>query len=405
MTMKKAYVVSNNYCVEAKLETQRLINIISKAKAPQSYLYTNKIDDADLIIFYACGHLQTTEDESLNTIRRILSRKKASSELIVWGCLSKINPDSVRRLFGGTMVGPEDWAFFYELFGQPKGVADGVNANALNVDPELEIANARARALSPPHSRVIARFWRYLEEQLPQKIWYIRIESGCANCCTYCSDRLAYRSVKSQPIERIIQQFSLGLRNGYKYFYLVGRDLGSYGYDMGLSLANLLQAIYEKYPRQDYKLLLDNLSPNALIDIYPDLDSSFLSDKVFELGSHIQSGSDRILKLMGKRFKLYDWIRVIKSISKDHPQIRLTTSMIVGFPSESEQDFRDSLNLVNTILFDKIYVYSYNERPGLPSLRIKGRVPENTKRKRERRLTFYAMLNVQKKRISRNLHI
>jgi tRNA A37 methylthiotransferase MiaB len=174
---------------------------------------------------------------------------------------------------------------------------------------------------------------------------------------------------------------------------------------MGFSLANLLQTIYERYPHQDYKLLLDNVSPNALIDIYPDLDSSLLSNKVFELGSHIQSGSGRILKLMGKRFKIYDWIRVIKSISRDHPHIRLTTSMMVGFPSESEQDFRKSLDLVNTLLFDKIYVYSYNERPGLPSRRIKGQVPENIKGKRKRRMLYYAMLNVLKKRISRDLHI
>jgi threonylcarbamoyladenosine tRNA methylthiotransferase MtaB len=398
MNMKKAFFLSNNYCEEAKLETQRLINIISKAGAQPSYLYTNKIDDADLIIFYSCGHLQANEAESINTIRRILSQKKASSELIVWGCLPKINPESLRRVFKGTMVGPEDWTFFYELFSQPKEIADNVNANALSVDDELTLANIG------PLSRVLWRFRRYLDVQ-PKRIWYIRIESGCANCCTFCSDRLAYSYVRSQPIERIIQQFALGLRNGYKYFSFVGRDLGSYGCDMGLSLAGLLQAIYEKYPHQDYKLLLDKVSPNALIDVYPDLDSSILSNKVFELGSHIQSGSDRILKLMGKRFKVYDWIRVIKSISRDHPQIRLTTSMMVGFPSESEQDFRESINLVNTVLFDKIFVYSYNERPGLPSLRIKGRVPENTKRKRERRMIHIANLNVRKKRISRNLHI
>jgi threonylcarbamoyladenosine tRNA methylthiotransferase MtaB len=398
INMKKACVFSNNYCNEAMLETQRLINIISKAGAQPSYLYTNKIDDADLIIFYTCGHLQANEAESISTIRRILSKKRASSELIVWGCLPKINPESLRRVFGGTMVGPEDWAFFYELFGQPKGVADGVYANALSVDDGLGIVNIS------PFWRVHLRFRRFLDVQ-PKRIWYIRIESGCANCCTYCSDRLAYRSVRSQPIERIIQQFSLGLRNGYKYFFFVGRDLGSYGCDMGLSLASLLQAIYEKYPHQDYKLLLDQVSPDALVDIYPDLNSSILSNKVFELGSNIQSGSDRILKLMGKRFKLYDWIRVIKSISRDHPQIRLHTSMMVGFPSESEQDFRESINLVNTVLFDNIAVYIYNERPGLPSLRIKGRVPENTKRKREQRMIHIANLNVRKKRISRSLHI
>jgi tRNA-2-methylthio-N6-dimethylallyladenosine synthase len=100
-----------------------------------------------------------------------------------------------------------------------------------------------------------------------------------------------------------------------------------------------------------------------------------------------------------------DWIRVIQSISRDHPQIRLHTSMMVGFPSESGQDLRESINLVNTALFDKIFVYSYNERPGLPSLRIKGRVSENTKRDRERRMRYSAMLNTYQKRISRNLHI
>jgi MiaB/RimO family radical SAM methylthiotransferase len=398
MNMKKAYVVSNDYCIEAKLETQRLINIIKKANAPPAYIYTNKIDDADLIIFYSCGHLQANEADSMNTIRRILSQKKASSELIVWGCLSEINPKLVRRVYGGPMVGPEVWAFFYELFNQPEGIAEGVNANAFIVDDGLAIDSVG------PLSRVLYGFRRYLDGQ-PKRIWYIRIVSGCANCCTYCSDKLAYRSVRSQPIERIIQQFALGLRNGYKYFSFVGRDLGSYGCDMGLSLANLLQAIYEKYPHQDYYLLLDTVSPNALIDLYPDLNSSILSNKVFELGSHIQSGSDRILKLMGKRFKVCEWIRVINRISRDHPQIRLHTSMMVGFPGESEQDFRASINLVKNVLFDKIFVYKYDERPGLPSLRIKGRVPENTKRNRERRMKFEAILNAYRKRISRNLHI
>jgi tRNA A37 methylthiotransferase MiaB len=395
--MKKAYVLSNNYCNEAMLETQRLINIISKAGAQPSYSHTNKIDDADLIIFYTCGHLQANEAESINTVRRILSQKKASSELIVWGCLPKINPESLRRVFKGTMVGPEDWAFFYELFNQPKGIADGICANTLSIDDELTLANIG------PLTRVLLRFRRYLDLQ-PKRIWYVRIESGCKNCCTYCSDRLAYRSVRSQPIERIIQQFALGLRNGYKYFFLVGRDLGSYGCDNGLTLASLLQAIYEKYPHQDYKLLLDQVSPNALIDIYPDLNSSILS-KVFDLGSNIQSGSDRLLKLMGKSFKVNDWIRVIRNISRDHSQIRLHTSMMVGFPSESEQDFRESINLVNNALFDKIDVYIYNERPRLPSLRIKGRVSENTKRNRERRMRYAVILNTYQKRISRNLHI
>ena len=397
--MKKAYIVSNNYCEEAKLETQRLINIICKASAPSEYVYTNKIEDADLIVFYSCGHLQTTEADSINTIKRILSQKKASSELIVWGCLPKINPEAIRRVHSGPMVGPEDWAFFYKLFDQPEEIADSVTANALSFGYGLPSANERLP------SRVRARFWRFLLyfDLKPKRIWYIRTESGCVNSCTYCSDKLAYFCVRSQPIESIIQQFGRGLRNGYKYFFFVGRDQGSYGCDIGLSLADLLQAIHEKYPDQDYKLILDHVSPNKLIDLYPNLNSSILFNNVCELGSHIQSGSDRILKLMGKNVKVYDWTRVIKTISRDYPQIRLQTSMIVGFPSESEQDFRQSINLVNNVLFDKIFVYTFNERPGLPALRIKGRVPEKTKRKRERTMNYYATINMYRKRISRNL--
>jgi MiaB/RimO family radical SAM methylthiotransferase len=397
--MKKVYVFSNNYCEEAQLEAQRLINIIRKTSTTSSYLYTNNIADADLIIYYSCGHVQSIEVDSINTIRRILNQKKTSSELIVWGCLSKINPESVRRIFRGTLVGPEDWAFFYELFDRSTSnyAAEGVTANMLSVSPLLELTNPT------PLSRIYVRtlrFRRFLDTR-PARLWRMRIESGCSNCCTYCSDKLAFRSLKSQPIESIIQQFSLGLKNGYKYFSLEGRDQGSYGRDIDLSLADLLQEINKKYPHEDYKLILDQVSPNTLIEIYPDLNSEILSRRIFEIGSHIQSGSDSILKLMGKNFKACEWIEVIKNISANYPKIRLLTSMIVGFPSESDTDFRASMNLINEVLFDEIFVYSYSERPGLPSLKIRGRIPEKIKRERMRRMKLTAKLNTYQKRISR----
>jgi tRNA A37 methylthiotransferase MiaB len=202
-------------------------------------------------------------------------------------------------------------------------------------------------------------------------------------------------------MKKILEQFKVGLDAGYKYFYLVGRDLGSYGYDMDLTLADLLNKIDERYSDRDYNLYLANLSPNSLIDLYPEINPPFLSRKAFELGSHIQSGSQKILKLMGKTFSFYDWIAIMKDIDKNYPKIRTHTSIIVGFPGETEDDFHETLNLLNRILFDRIDVYKYEERPNLPSLKLKERIPEEIKKRRYDKTRVLATLNNLKKRIKR----
>ena len=83
----------------------------------------------------------------------------------------------------------------------------------------------KKKALNPFEPQLQKLFF-FKKKMIMQNMWYIKIASGCKNSCTYCSDRLAYKSVKSVPIEKILEQFELGLSNGYRYFYLVGRDLG-----------------------------------------------------------------------------------------------------------------------------------------------------------------------------------
>jgi tRNA A37 methylthiotransferase MiaB len=234
-----------------------------------------------------------------------------------------------------------------------------------------------------------------------EKMWHIKIESGCANCCTYCSDRLAYRWIKSIPIEKVLKQFDSGLKLGYRFFNLVGRDLGSYGYDMRLTLADLLNQIDEEYPHQNYKIYLTNVSANSLIDIYPRINRAILLERIFELGSHIQSGSERILRLMGKTFLLKDWQAVIRHIDENYPNIRTRTSIMVGFPNETEKDYQETVHLVRDLLFDRIDVYKYEERPGIPSLKLKEPVPEEIKQKRYDKMRVLAFMNNLRKRIRR----
>lgn len=388
LRMQKVYVDTNQYCEEASLDTQRLINLVARS----GFSLTRNVREADVIIFYACGHLRRHEIDSTRILEKIAALKKPSARLIVWGCLPKINPEVLKNIYAGPLLGPESWDFFCDLFGQPKERIHEITANTLNIHNELE-------GTQLPRMRRMMNFFRERFYSLNSEIWYIKIESGCRNCCTYCSDRLSYKWLRSQACESIIRQFDLGLRKGYRYFYFVGRDLGSYGYDLGLTLNDLLEKIAEAYPYQKYKLILTNISPNMLIDLYPTMNHMLLSEKTFEIGSHIQSGSERILKLMGKTFPIDKWQGIIRQIDKDYPEIRTRTSIMVGFPGETESDYRKTLHLVNNVLFDRIDVYKYEERPGIPALRLKEVVPENIKQKRYDKMRLSAFMNNLRKRI------
>lgn len=407
--MKKVYVDSTDYCEEAKLDTQQLRNLVKLSSEQNIFVSTNNICQADLIIYRACGHLQAQQDESISDIKELLRLKNSKAKLIVWGCLSKINPASLREVYNGPLIGPEEaWDFFYRFLSLSKKKKNDVTANSLNIHYMYK----QTRKEQPSQIEKTSNLYNYFESQLSRLVdfrkklliqnrWYIKIVSGCKNNCTYCSDRLAYKTVRSVPIEKIVKQFELGLSKGYRCFFMVGRDLGSYGYDIGTTLADLLDKINERNHQTDYKIYLNNVSPNSLIALYPELERKKAFKNIVHLASHIQSGSDRILKLMGKNLSLVQWVEIIKHIQKKYPKIELKTSIMVGFPTETDHDFAESINLLHDVLFDKVIVYKYNERPNLPSLKIKNRIPESIKTKRYNQTKYHKTVCRIKKRLRR----
>jgi threonylcarbamoyladenosine tRNA methylthiotransferase CDKAL1 len=382
--MKKVYIDTNG-CDEARLDTQKLKNSVQGT----DYVCTDDVKLADIIVFYACGHLQTQENESIAEIKRLMKLKKNSSILVVWGCLPEINPEAVKRIHTGPVVGPQNWDFFKDLFNQSKERMDNTHANRLCAKNKL---NNSPSFSSGGILNVLQNAFYFSD----RGIWYIEVASGCGENCTYCSDRLAFKHLKSIPMDEIISQFETGLKKGFKRFYLVGRDLGSYGRDLGTDLPTLLNMIIKSHPDQDYRLYLKNMSPRSLIEFYPRLTNVFSSGKVFEIGSHFQSGSERILKLMGRRFAIGKWLVIMRSINENFPNIRFTTSLIVGFPTETEEDFNKSIELLDDFRFDRVDVYAYAERPNLPSLKLGGRVPDKVKMERYKRAyrkAFFASFN------------
>jgi threonylcarbamoyladenosine tRNA methylthiotransferase MtaB len=400
--MKKVFVGSIG-CEESRLDAQKLINLIRSEK---DYDLSNDLSQADIILYNACGHLKQDEKESRLAIKIILSKKRDSSKLIVWGCLQKINPSSIDDIYRGPITGPEESLHILcDQLGIPKRKISDFNANTLNPLGELISPYLSPRKkISDKIGQVRRKFHLidFRREIRLQNTWYIKIESGCKNNCTYCSDKLAYKSIKSESFENIFNQFELGLKKGYRDFMFVGRDLGSYGYDVGLNLTDLLDEILDIFPNHDYKIMLPNISPSTLVEMYPNLDHSLSSGKILEIGSHIQSGSNRILKLMGKNVDINEWLSIMNNIEELYPEINLATSIMVGFPRETVQDHKQTISLLNKLFFDRIKIYIYSERPNLPSIKLNGNISEEIKKKRYDEMNYYATLNMTKKRIKRS---
>jgi tRNA A37 methylthiotransferase MiaB len=179
------------------------------------------------------------------------------------------------------------------------------------------------------------------------------------------------------------------LGKGFRYFGLLATDLGAYGRDLGCSLVDLLVELAKE--KGDYRIGLRNVNPYHLNEMFEELRPIFSSEKIWFLSSAIESASDRILRLMRRRCKIQDFKNCIRILNKESPNILLRTQLIVGFPTETREDFRMSLHLLDELEFDWVEVYKFSPRRGTPAATMAGQVPKKIKTTRFRQLSLKAM--------------
>jgi len=154
-------------------------------------------------------------------------------------------------------------------------------------------------------------------------------------------------------------------------------DLGAYGRDQGHTLVDLLKEMTKE--NGDYQIALRNIEPHFFIEMFEDLRPFFSSGKIWFLSSSVESGSNQILKLMGRKYMIDDFIQCIQLMNSEYPKIILKTQIIVGFPSETEQDFKKSLQLLDKVKFNWVEIYRYSNRPGTVAARMDDQIPESKK--------------------------
>lgn len=379
---KKVYVgVTQHPCTENAMNS----NLLKRWFETNGWQVTRQTADADVIIVSTCGFSKSQEDYEISEIRQKLSEKKKTAELIVVGCLPEINKERVRREFNGVCISTKDIMKFNEHmnFKVKLDELDNNFVSAEEYEANPHIARwVKVRTAFERWNRTIP-FIRVPKVLMttPSPSWFcIRCATGCTGNCSYCGIRHAQGFIASVPIDSIVRQAEKGLAMGYREIALTGEDMGGYGVDRKQDLADLLNELVKL--RGDFTINLRFIDPYWLLRLFDKLQPSFNSGKIKSFCVPTQSGSDRILKAMHRRYTFSE----IKSSVNDtlrHTKVRmLATNIIVGFPGETEADFRDTLRLVREVNFSLYFIFPYEERPGTKAASLPGKVSEEIKTRR-----------------------
>ena len=348
------------------MKTVRIITFGCKVNQYESEYMAEQLERAGFVIiledeasYYLVNSCAVTEEAEKKVKRFVKGLKKEhpNARIILTGCYAQLKPEEAKNLGVNLVLGVKE----------KRDIVKYIS----NLNGKQEVFVSEADGLV--YERVKGSF----EERTRA---YIKVEDGCDNACTYCVIRLARgRKVRSKPVEVFLQEFLEMLEEGYKEIVITGVNLGKYGKDMGLKLADLLRET-ERYDG-DYRIRLSSINVE---DIDEDFLEAFSRNPrlCHHLHISLQSGSDKVLKRMGRRYSVSDFLRIVDGLRRIDEDFSITTDIIVGFPGETDEDFEQTLRVVDEVNFSRIHVFRFSPRPGTPASSFLDQVCEEKKRER-----------------------
>ena len=338
-------------CAKNLVDSENILGLLKH----DGYTITNTIEDSDIIIVNTCGFIDSSKKESIETIFEMLSYNK---KVVVTGCLAQRYEEELRKEIPEAYFIPiHDYDKFNKLF--------------RSVDKELNDNSGL-----DDHYRVIST-GKYSA--------YLKIGEGCDNCCTYCAIPLIRGHFVSRPYDEIIEEANKLADSGIKEVIVLEQDTTKYGIDLkdGHNTVSLLKGL----------LGVKKLDYIRLLYLYPDEISDELIDLIAKekrltpyFDIPIQHSEDHILKDMNRRGNKEFLRNLFNKIKTKVPNAILRTTVMVGFPGETEEDVDNLINFINEIGFDHLGAFTYSREEGTKSYNFKNQIDENTKKARLDRL-------------------
>ncbi len=354
-------------CAKNLVDSEKMLGLLAESGC----IITSDESDADVIVINTCGFLEAAREEADGVIREAVDRKREGrvKRVVVAGCLPQRDGKAILERISGV------------------DALVGVN----NRDDVVRAV----RGVKKPHKGRKRKPALYLSEyhpfvQLdtarlritPRHYAYLRISEGCDQTCTFCTIPAIRGRMHGKPPEIVLQELDELVGDGAVEIILIGQDttgygLGDDGFDIGLGgLLRRLDSVegpawirlMYAYPSGLTEDIIEAIADGERICNYIDLP--------------LQHINDRVLKAMGRRITRLDTERLLEKLRDRIPGVAIRTTLIAGFPSETEGEFEELLGFVRDFRFDALGVFPYSYEPETPAARMKGQLPEEIKRQR-----------------------
>ena len=363
-TKQKTYYIFNYGCQMNASDTEHYAGQLEEL----GYIPAEDFHAADVIIVNTCCVRESAEKKIAGKIGELKNVKTKNPEVVICvaGCMAQKDGEKLLKkhpqvdLLLGTAYVNDFKNILTDYLADRKG--------ALYTDLTIHQSEFEGKMV----------------RQSPFSAW-IPIMYGCNNFCTYCIVPYVRGRERSRAIENIVAEIEQAVKEGYKEFTLLGQNVNSYGKDFGEkdAFAKLLRRVNE----------IEGVKRVRYMTSHPrDMNEEVIKavaecEHVCE-NFHVpfQAGSDEILRKMNRGYTREKYLELIKMIRSYVPDAAITTDIIVGFPGETEQDFEDTLALVQEVGFDAAFTFIYSKRSGTPAAKMEGQVPLDVKKDRLNRL-------------------
>lgn len=332
-------------------ESEYIINILKE----NGYQIVDFDSKADIYIINTCTVTNTSDKKSEKMIKRARKQNK-DAIIIAMGCHAQIKGDNIDA---DIIIGNKDKSKIISLIEEYQE-----NKNKIKRIYNLDNVSFEDMYISSFNSHTRA---------------FVKIQDGCDAFCSYCIIPYARGPIRSKDPKTVIKEITSLVENGYKEIILTGIHTGKYGKDINYTFEQLLKDIIKI--KNLYRIRISSIEINELTDPILNL---IKDNQVIAKHLHIplQSGSDKILKLMDRKYDLKFYKDRIEKIRKMIKDVSITTDLIVGFANENEKDMEDTLKFLKEIKFTKIHTFPYSKREGTKAASMENQIDETIKRKR-----------------------
>ena len=349
-------------CSKNLIDTEMMIGVFKN----NGFTIVNNPQTADIIVINTCGFIEPAKEEAINTILEMAEYKKTGKckILVATGCLVERYKEELEKAL------PEVDIFLkYSDYAEEKGKSAEVFAKVLKkIAENIEVEKSELDFMD----RVVTTGNNYA---------YLRIAEGCSNRCTYCAIPYIRGDFVSRKIEDILEEAKKLADNGIKEIIVIAQDTTKYGIDiygkpmLAILLEELCKIEKIKWIRFLYTYPED--ITDELIEVVKKEDKIC---KYFDMP--IQHISDKVLKRMNRKCTGESIRKVIEKLRKEIPNVIIRTTVMVGFPGETNEDFEELYDFIKETKFDKLGAFSYSKEDGTPASRLKEQIHPMTKKSR-----------------------